>query len=649
MTVCGIAGLISCDSSGIESRLDAMLKVQNHRGPDDRGQCVDGLVGLGQVRLSILDLSPAGHQPMLLDGGRLSIVFNGEIYNFIEIKRELEGRGHVFRSSCDTEVILHAYDEWGVDCVERFNGMWGFALWDRARSRLFCSRDRLGVKPFYYSTHRDEFVFGSEIKVLLAATASLSEPNDAYIARFLRTSQTDFDERTFFRSVLQLKPAHSMTIQVGAAGPAVERQWAYWSFDADRVWSTYDYTDPAAQVRSLLEDSVRLRLRADVPIGTCLSGGLDSSSIVALASRQLDGPVWTFSALYPQKEYDETRFVREMNEKFPTIPHEVWPQPGDLLSVMPSLVWHQDEPAAGPGLYSQWHVMQMAAGKVTVLLDGQGADEMLGGYHPYYLDYLQSRIASTARHPSAASVARLGKDWRSVSSRVGGSQTRSIATTLARQALARHLSEGVKSAIRSVRPASAKPEVSEDYVARFPMDDDPWRVEGPFGDRLANVLYDATLRTSVPSLLRYEDRNSMAFSIEARTPFLDYRLVEYSLGLPFDERIDGEWTKSVLRRAMDGTLPPDITWRRDKMGYPTPFAIWLRGPFKEAAESIIYSDEFRRRGIFEPSVVDALWRQHLSGEADNSWNVWRWLNLELWFREFIDPSSSVRFKSPSRA
>jgi asparagine synthase (glutamine-hydrolysing) len=631
--VCGIAGLLSPNPENAETCVSAMLDVQRHRGPDDRGIWRSGGVCIGQVRLSILDLSPAGHQPMLLDGGRLSIVFNGEIFNYIEVRKELQSRGHSFISGSDTEVILHAYDEWGPECCARFNGMWAFALWDERRRALFCSRDRFGVKPFYHAMDGGRFLFASEIKGLIAAAPGLAVPDEGYLARFLRTSLTDDDERTFFRDVRALLPGHSVYIEMDDAGVRMGEPRRYWDFDRDRALATYDYADPSAQLRELLADSVRLRLRADVPVGTCLSGGLDSSSIVALASRQLGGPVWTFSALYPDTAYDESRFARLVNASFDTVPHEVFPKPGRLLDTFAELAWHQDQPSAGPGLYSQWHVMEAASRDVKVLLDGQGADELLGGYEPYYADYVRSLARQALRSPGGGQLADLSAGWSAARARLGGSLTRTLALGL--------MSEKAKRLVRPLRGQSGRPEVRAEFLGNWQGAEDAWAVRGPFEDRLSNVLYDAVFTKSLPALLRYEDRNSMAFSIEARTPFLDYRLVEFGLALPFDQRIRGDWTKWALRKAMEGTLPDEITWRRDKLGYPTPFAEWLRSDFRADAEEVILSREFRDRGIFDGDVVERMWREHLAGDRDNSWNVWRWLSVEFWYRTFIDSHANA--------
>jgi asparagine synthase (glutamine-hydrolysing) len=625
--MCGIAGIIS-RKDGLALRLESMLDAECHRGPDDRGLWVDGSVAVGQVRLSILDLSPAGHQPMTLDDGRLVATFNGEIFNYLEVRTELQALGRTFHSGSDTEVLLHAYDHWGEACCARFNGMWGFAIYDRERRRIFCSRDRFGVKPFYFAAVDGDFVFASEIKSLLAASPALAEPNEAYLARFLVTAVADDGEETFFRKVRSLLPGHSLWVDLSGEYPSIGQPRSYWAFDADRARSDYDYADPARQLRVLLEDSVRLRLRADVRVGTCLSGGLDSSSIVALASGQLESPVWTFSALYDHSAYDETRFVRLVNEAYGTEPHEIRPKPDRLMDVMPRIAWHQDEPSAGPGLYSQWHVMEAASKHVKVLLDGQGADEVLGGYHAYYDAFIRSSVQQALRHPTRATLGRVVSGLGGVPAQAG--------VRVARTALSAMLPSAVRRALRPTRVPGLGSEVKPDVLAAWMGCGESSTVTGPFEDTLSNVLFDAVFRSSLPALLRYEDRNSMAFSIEARTPFLDYRLVEFALALPFYERINGEWTKHILRRAMQDDLPAEVTWRRDKLGYPTPFAEWLKSEFRSDAEDVIFSHEFANRGLFDMGVVGAKWREHLAGHQDHAWSVWRWLSVELWYRTFID-------------
>lgn len=625
--MCGIAGIVGLGAEDSSPVIDAMLDLQEHRGPDDRGTWRAPGVHLGHVRLSILDTSSAGHQPMALDDGRLVIVYNGEVFDYLELRTELEGRGHSFGTRTDTEVILRAYDEWGEECSRRFNGMWAFVIYDRDRRKLFFSRDRFGIKPLYFANTGSSLVFASEIKALLAADASLSRVDDGYVARFLRTSRCDDDTRTFFRDVKQLLPAHSMSIDLAKSVEA-GAQTPYWTFDLESAKAALDGVDLAGRMRELLSDSVRLRLRSDVPVGMCLSGGLDSSSIVALATAALDGPVSTFSALYPQEAFDESRFARAVAERFGSRHHEVWPEHGNLVETMSRLCWHQDQPTAGPGLYSQWHVMSIAHGGVKVLLDGQGGDELLGGYHSYYPVYAQSLVSAFLRNPFARPLGDVVRGLRAA----GG-------PSLMRPIVLDRMPEGLKRAYLAVAGGERGPELAPEYLELWDHRAEPEPTRG-FPDRLSQGLHDAVFRDSLPALLRYEDRNSMAFSIEARPPFLDHRLVEFALALPFDERIDGEWTKAVLRKAMDGILPDEVTWRRDKMGYPTPFSDWIRGDFREDAAAVIFSEEFARRGIFRPDAVRRMWEEHQAGHADRSWNVWRWISLELWFRQFVDGGRS---------
>ena len=551
---------------------------------------------------------------MLSHDGRLVIVFNGEIYNFRDLRAELKAGGERFVSDTDTEVVLAAYRKWGRDCLSRFNGMWGLAIWDVDKQTLFCSRDRLGIKPFYFHVSRQgTFSFASEIKAI-AAVERLS-PDHGHIARFLRTSLMDDVERTCFVGVRQLPAGSSLDVTVEGDVVRVGAPTAYWSFDPSRSAEQYDLQHPVETLRELLRDSINLRLRADVPVGTCLSGGLDSSTIVAMASSQVEEPVRTFSSIYPRRGYDESTFVRQVNQAFGTVASEVTARPGRLRDILPRIAYHQDQPCAAPGVFSQWHVMEMAAGNVTVLLDGQGADELLGGYIPYYFDYIRSLVQVVRQRPSPGALARLA--WASswAVRRMGMRTLRGVLTT---------------------RATRARPEVRAEYLVEHLPEDAavprPVRVLGdPFGDRLIRD----TFAVSLPALLRYEDRNSMAFSLEARTPFLDYRIVEFALALPFGDRIHGPWTKYVLRRAVDGILPPEVTWRRDKLGYPTPLAEWLRNEFRGDAEDVIFSTTFADRGIFDAAVVRTMWDEHLAGRADHSRTIWRWLSLEQWFQCFM--------------
>jgi asparagine synthase (glutamine-hydrolysing) len=611
--VCGIAGRVSLDGAPASPELVAtMIATIRHRGPDGESYWSDEHAQLGHARLAIIDLTAAADQPMPNEDGSLRLVYNGEIYNYVELADELRARGHVFRSRTDSEVILHAYEEWGEECLAHFNGMWAFALWDARRRRLFCARDRMGVKPFYYARRGGDLLFASEIKALLSVMPELRRPSMPWLRHLLVAGRLDdADDATAFADVRQLPAAH--WLRLDERGLGVERYWAY-------APGRHDYARPVETFRGLLEDSVRLRLRSDVPIGTCLSGGLDSSAIVGLTSRRV-GQVHTFSAVYPGTDADESRFVHVVNAAYDAAAHLVEPRGEDLPSIFPKIAWHQDEPTAGPGLYSQWHVMARAHGQVKVLLDGQGADELLAGYHDYLPAFL-STLLDRALKLDSGSLARLLREYPRVSATAG----RPLAVAMLRPFAPAPLERLHRRWLDADATVDVHPDLRAAHgngTARLPR-------------TLEAQLLEATTRTSLPALLHYEDRNSMAFGIEARVPFLDYRLVEFCLGLPVELKIHRGETKYLLRRALGDVLPAPVLNRRDKKGYPTPAATWLRSVAKEWSREILLDDRTRRRGILDMASVERKLAEHADGRRDWSWPIWRWLSVEHWFRQTID-------------
>lgn len=632
--MCAIAGILNLNGDPVAAPMvRRMTDVMIHRGPDDHGVFIDRHVGLGHRRLAIIDLSPAGHQPMSNEDGTVCVVFNGEVYNYLELIPILQEKGYRFKSRTDTEVVLHSYEEWGEDCVRRFNGMWGLAIWDANRNRLFLSRDRFGVKPLYYYAHRGQVVFASEIKAILAVVPEARRPDYAFLHHFLSSSLYDDGEETFFEGVKALLPAHSLVIEGGGM-----RMKRYWQFDPVEAGSRYDYAHPETTFRDLLRDSVRLRLRSDVPVGTCLSGGLDSSSIVSLATGMMDHGVKTFSVIYDDPDCNEQFFVDRLNRHCRADPCLVFPRGNDLFDVLPKIVWHQDGPTGGPSVYSQWHVMQAAQGKVKVLLDGQGSDELLGGYFHFFAAYLASLAQdfSQTKHPSR--LISLIRSIRHVKALMPQSHLWGP--------LAHCLPEPARNALyrarRFVRRLDLKtvdlipPVLHPDFTAAVKGAEITRDHPDVFDDELNNRLYWSLVSQSVPALLHTEDRNSMAFSIEARTPFLDYRLVEFCLGLSYDWKIREGTTKFILRRALATDLPQEISGRLDKKGYPTPMARWFRESQRDKMKEILYSDEARRRNIFHFPGIQYRVERHCSGKADASWEIYRWLTTELWFREFLD-------------
>jgi len=652
--MCGIAGIYNFQEKVAPQIIQKMMNTLEHRGGDDEGYLaldfeedqpypltgsrsktegprieeftIPAHLLLGHCRLSIIDLSAAGHQPMSNEDGSLWIVHNGEVYNFIEIRNKLESLEHHFKSRTDTEVILHAYEEWGVDCLKYFNGMWAFAIWDLKKKILFCSRDRAGVKPFYYIFDRAQFCFASEIKALLQIGTFSIEPNEQIVADYLFSGLIDHTRETFFKNIYQLRPGEFLLCD----GNKLTIQ-SYWDIEPKEI-SFSRVGDYADRFYELLEDSIRLRLRTDVPIGTCLSGGLDSSSIVCLANKLMfDGQnidpklvgerQKTFSSCFEEPTYDERKFIKMVTHQTGAEKNYVFPDEKDFLNDCYHLVRYQDEPFGSTSMYAQWKVMELAKEKqITVLLDGQGGDELLAGYLPsFYHLFRQAR-----KDFDIGLLMREGKGFLK--------HHRSL--------LPRVFAAMVPKRLRTHSPGLAQ-------------DNGGWAEEGfkknyyrsiswprKFEHELNNYLYQSFRFTVLPGLLHYEDRNSMAFSLEARLPFLDYRLVEFSFSLPARLKMDGGVTKVVLREAMKGTLPERVRNRMDKIGFATPEETWFRTGLREWIWKIISSKSFAERECFDVRRVNDAFDNHCRGKVNISSIIWRWVNLELWFRTFIDNSIS---------
>ncbi|MDB5075039.1 MAG: hypothetical protein JWO42_1218 [Chloroflexi bacterium] len=646
--MCGIAGLLQFDGMlDARSTLESMDDMMAHRGPDDRGIKEFGIAGLVHRRLSIIDLSPAGHCPMPNEDETLWIVYNGEVYNYRELMPDLIARGHQFRSVCDTEVVLHAYEEYGEECVTKFNGMFAFAIYDTRKRRLFCARDRSGVKPLYYSQGPRRFAFASEPKSLLVVPWVRRRPDDGVVFDYLFHGVVDHTDRTFFADIRALPAAHTATID--ESGMRIKRYWSLPSPDfaalaqpvTERLAERW-----AEEYGNLLSDSLKLRLRSDVTVGSCLSGGLDSSMIVCLANGLLfpeTGPElheqWhhrgerqkTFSACFDDAAIDERRYMAAVTEQTGAAAHYTFPQGDDLFEVLQSVVWHQDEPFLSTGIVAQWHVMQLArANGVKVLLDGQGADEVLCGYSgyygPFFADLMRAgRVADLTRELSLYNRYHKAK-W--------GSGERALTQAL----MARHawLRPRLRSRFDSARglPSWIAPGLAEDQEGS-PRPVPPGFQEGVAGylPAVAHRLFSAT---SLPALLRYEDRNSMAFGVEARVPYLDYRLIEYVFRAPNAMRFGNGLNKRVLRQASKGVIPDIVRHRRDKLGYTTPEAQWLRGPASHEIRRLLQSPSAAAHGYIQSDVVREQFELFAAGGPIPSAVVWRWVNLELWLRQFVD-------------
>ena len=620
--MCGIAGIVDFDNNVDAAQVEAMLRSIHHRGPDDSGLHSEPGFAFGACRLAILDLSSAGHQPMSDETGRYHLVHNGEIYNYREIRSELEALGHRFRGGSDTEVVLNAYREWGEQCVERFNGMWAFALWDSERRSLFCSRDRLGIKPFYF--HRDgaRFVFGSELREF-AVTLGRPSPNHAIVRDFIERGAVDHGSETFFEGIEKLPPGMSGTLDENGF-----RTRRYWELRPDRAV----LENPLESVRETLLDALRLHLRSDVPIGTCLSGGLDSSAIACGVDRLLrssgaeepghDGPRQkTFTAYFDRPGFDERHYAELVVDQIGAEPHWITFTGEQMLEELPLIIAAQEEPFGSASIVAQWYVMKAAreAG-VTVMLDGQGGDEIFAGYltsfGPHFADLLlNGQLRGFARE--AASFKRLH-----------GARAVDVATTLVGGALP----PGFVARARSRRSGGAG--LVHPGLRALPRPEPNGHNVMP--TRLQRHLEDLLFRTQLPELLRYEDRNSMAHSIEARVPMLDHRLVELLFSLDARTLIEGGRTKILLRRAFADILPPAIRERHDKIGFVAPQAWWLLGSLGDLTASVFASDSFRRRGFVDAGAAAARLARQRQGDPAAGFEVWRALVVELWARAHFD-------------
>jgi asparagine synthase (glutamine-hydrolysing) len=567
--MCGIAGVLSLDGSRVDlERLHQMTEVISHRGPDGEGHWIssDGQVGLGHRRLAILDLSERGAQPMHYLG-RYTITLNGEIYNYIELREELKKKGYTFISGTDTEVLLAAYSEYGVSVLERLDGMFAFAIWDERDRTLFCARDRFGEKPlFYYCVPGKLFAFGSEIKSLFAFGAPRQISNKMlfnYLAYDV-VENPHAKSETFFDDIAKLEAAHYVLID--SRGVVTKRR--YWSVPEINLDQKISFENACERFRELFTQSVKRRLRSDVPVGTSLSGGLDSSSVLCTISKLLDGSGHgqkTFSARFHDPALDEGDYMRLAAETAGALQYFAWPDARTLLDNIDDVFYHQEEPFGGASILAQWEVMKLANREnVTVLLDGQGADETLGGYVHYFVP-LFKELYATDRAQFREEV----KAYEDLHRRVFVSDAR-FRLEATRPGLLRLIGN----ARRKFSRPSYLEHLHPDFAAEYKTEPPPFEQHNDLNETLRH----STQGYGLEKLLRFADRNSMAFSREVRLPFLNHDLVEFLFTLPASYKIGQGWTKRVLRNAMEPILPRRITWRVDKLGFDSPQEAWLREP-----------------------------------------------------------------------
>ncbi len=667
--MCGIAGIAALGATAgrpvpLEA-LQCMADLQAHRGPDGEGFLAswredggyasafmpkaaawggraDVAVGLAHRRLAILDLSERGRQPMTVGDGSAWIVFNGEIYNHRVLRDELSSLGHAFVTRTDTEVLLQAYRAWGEDCLPRLRGMFAFAIWDAARGRLFCARDRLGIKPFYYVLGDGTFAFASEMKALLAVPGVTPEADDDAVIEFLVHGNCDYGERTLLRRVRALAPAHALTVDIHTGRADGRPYWRLAPRNPGPAAARNGTSAPWRALRALLTETTADHLVSDVRVGSCLSGGLDSSTVVALIGAiRRDAPdaaaavgerFHTFTACWDDPAFDERAYAMAAAGAAGASPSLVFPTADDFLDSFARMAWHQDMPFGEPTYYAQWRVMRAAkeAG-VKVLVDGQGGDEVFGGYAKFRYAYLMSLLR-------AGRAVRLGGE-------VGAMLRQGDGYVLNLRNGYRYLPRplrrlfGVDSLLREALRADWDRAVSAESTPGTRW----WRYaasggapeDGPAMSVMQRMQVDDIRTDTLPMLLRMEDRSSMAFSLEARVPLLDHEVVEVGLSLPDDLKIRGGFSKYAIRRAMDGLLPDQVRMRTTKLGFAVPGRTWLTGALRPQVSAMLH-DTLRAARYVDPEVLRRWYGSSRAAGAPKEayLGLFRVLSLEMWMRAF---------------
>ncbi len=600
--MCGIVGEINYTQKAQEANIKTMMQAIKHRGPDDEGVFCEDNIALGFVRLSILDLTLAGHQPMFSDDKKLVLIYNGEIYNYLELKEELKELGYKFKSNSDSEVLLKAFEAWGEDCLERFNGMWAFVIYNRETKELFGARDRFGIKPFYYVHNNKQFLFASEIKALKRVLKRVTV-NDELVFNYLVFNRTDYNEETFYNEIKKIPHGHSFWIK---NNNFELKRWYNLAQKANKKPITKD------EYLELFTSAVELRLRSDVPVGVCLSGGLDSSSIASVIAKRLSlDTIKTFSAVYQKGQRgDESEYINEMKSYLKNM-HFIRPNSKSLFRDLEDMIEALDEPVPTTSIYAQYSVMKLAKEHAVVTLDGQGADEQLAGYHYFYGFYFKELLKNFE-------IAELIKE---------------IAYYLQK-----HKSLfALKSFLFFLLPKKLRLQAR---VSKAEYIQDEFFKKHQGENIIAGELYGAKslkealinhFEYKLEHLLKWSDLNSMHFSLESRVPFLDYRLVEQTLSLQNDAYIKKGLTKYILRESMKGILPEKIRMRYDKVGFATPEDEWFREEFfQELIFDILKNPREDFVKYIDTTKALERYKKHLNKEINCSKDIWKWINLHFW-------------------
>jgi len=642
--MCGICGIYNLDGRPIDN--DLLHKMNNtlvHRGPDDEGYFFNarrlgskeagrkgrGNVGLGHRRLSIIDLD-TGRQPMGSEDGSVQVVFNGEIYNFLELRQQLQSRGHLFSTQSDTEVLVHGYEEWGVDCVHRLRGMFAFAIWDENKKTLILVRDRLGIKPLYYFCDGSRIIFASELKAVLEDRTVSKDLDLEALSDYLSFGYVPCP-KTIFKFIRKLSPGHVL-IQ-SAAGAEIKQYWDL-EFQPNVHTSTDEFCD---QIMETLEESIRLRLISDVPLGAFLSGGIDSSAVVALMASLKENPVVTSSIGFSKRKFSELDYARKTARFFNTNHHEYIVAP-DAVDIVNKLSWFYDEPFADSSSIPTYYVSKMTRQNVTVALSGDGGDENFAGYRRYYFDRLENQIRNilpgTVRKYLIGGIARLypKADWLPQPFRA-----KTLLTNISHDHIYAHFNT-VSLFSPEMKEQVMNPDVrhslngydSIEVFKKYYYDCD----RAGFSDPLSRVQYVDFKTYLVDDILTKVDRASMANSLEVRVPLLDHKFVELVAGIPSQLKLKGRESKYIFKKALMELLPEEII-NRNKMGFSIPVGGWMRNELREMAEDTLFKNSLNSNIFFDTKYVRQLWKQHLSGMSDFTEPLWALMSFKLWAEKFL--------------
>jgi asparagine synthase (glutamine-hydrolysing) len=646
--MCGICGIFYSNRDWRVpcGALAAMNRTIAHRGPDDEGFFFEENVGLAMRRLSIIDVA-SGHQPLTNENQDVWIVYNGEIYNHAGLRPDLEAKGHRYRTCADTETILHLYEEYGRDCVKHLRGMFAFAIWDRRKRRLFAARDRLGIKPFYYRWDGNAFLFGSEIKAILAHPEVNAAFNRNALAEYLAFGYITGAE-TLFAGIKKLMPGHTLELKEGGE-PRIER---YWDLEVPVDAETRPKSYYVKGYRDLLEQAVASHLMSDVPLGMLLSGGLDSSAVAALATKIRGDRIQTFAVGYGNNEeqFSELGFARHVAEHIGSDHHEVRLSREQFFENLPRVIWHEDEPIVWPSSVSLYSVAYLARQRVKVVLTGEGSDETLAGYTRYAWTLLNARMDRAYRSVMPGAVRRLLRSTLNASPLSAALHRKLDHTFLMRDGSSwpSFYFDNFFSAFSSAEQRQLlSPEALESCGDAYSGSMRAW--EASRGDLLHRLLY-TDIHSYLIELLMKQDQMSMAASIESRVPFLDHELVEFTARIPAEYLVEGLAGKFILKQAVEDILPRSIVYRK-KMGFPTPWEYWLAGPEMDNLQRFLLEPRTTERNLFRPEAVQRLFAEHRAKSRDHGNRIWRLLNLEIWQRIMIDgePIEEVSIQHPSTA